>query len=61
VATAKHLVLVEVAPVREDRGDPSTEAVALHERAMAHAHVRHVDERVQLTSRETADRVTELT
>ena len=61
VTAAEHLVLVEVAAVREDRGDPGTQAVALHERPMAHAHVRHVDERVQLTRREAADRVTELT
>jgi hypothetical protein len=61
VAAAEHLVLVEVAAVGQDRGHARAQAVALHERAVAHAHARHVDERVQLTRGKTADRVTELT
>ena len=61
VAAAKHLVLIEVAVVREDRGHARAQTVALDERAMAHAHARHVDERVQLTRRKAADRITQLT
>jgi hypothetical protein len=61
VAAAEHLVLVEVAPVRQDRSDAGAQAVALGERAVANEHPGNVDERVQLARREAADRIPQVT
>jgi hypothetical protein len=60
VAGAEHLVLVEVAVVRQDRRD-ARPAHALVERPVAHEHPRHVHEGVQLACGKAAGRVAELT
>jgi hypothetical protein len=61
VAGAQHLVLVEVAAVRQDRRDPRAQPLALDQGPVAHEHARHVHQRVQLASGEAADRIAELT